>query len=225
MSKILFGIFAHPDDEAFGVAGTLISESENGTVVHVITLTPGDAGANPDNSENLAETRLDEWRRGGEILGVHNLYPLDYRDGQLDNESMLSAKDKILQIVRDNVEQQDEICFMTFDFNGLTGHVDHIVASRAAALAFYTLKREGYNVQKLKLLCLSDKEYPSPNIDWLYMDSGHPDDEIDEIVDATQYNDRIREAIRAHVSQRMDGESHIAQRGDEIGINRFIVLD
>ena len=37
MKKIIFGIFAHPDDEAFGPSGTLLLETRSGTELHLIT--------------------------------------------------------------------------------------------------------------------------------------------------------------------------------------------
>ncbi|MFZ2494806.1 MAG: PIG-L family deacetylase [Candidatus Saccharimonadales bacterium] len=62
MKKVIFGIFAHPDDEAFGPAGTLIQEVQNGSEVHLITLTAGQAGSNPDNHEDPGAIRLKEWK-------------------------------------------------------------------------------------------------------------------------------------------------------------------
>ena len=58
MQKILFGIFAHPDDEAFGPVAALLDEVEKGTELHLITLTGGENGTNPDNLDNLGEVRL-----------------------------------------------------------------------------------------------------------------------------------------------------------------------
>ena len=44
MKRVIFGIFAHPDDEAFGPSGTLLMETKAGTELHLITLTLGEAG-------------------------------------------------------------------------------------------------------------------------------------------------------------------------------------
>ena len=70
MKKVIFGIFAHPDDEAFGPAGTLIQEVQNGSELHLITITAGEAGSNPDNYDDLGQIRLEEWRRSGELIGA-----------------------------------------------------------------------------------------------------------------------------------------------------------
>ena len=40
----LMTVFAHPDDEAFGVGGTLARYAAEGVAVHVVTATRGEAG-------------------------------------------------------------------------------------------------------------------------------------------------------------------------------------
>ena len=57
------------------------------------------------------------------------------------------------------------------------------------------------------------------------MEAGRNEQEIDEVVDARQYRDEIIEIMRAHHTQRWDGEAHIEKLGDEIGMNYFIVKD
>ena len=55
MKKLLFGIFAHPDDEAFGPSATLYKAAQAGTDVHLIVVTDGDSGANVDGHKDLAK--------------------------------------------------------------------------------------------------------------------------------------------------------------------------
>lgn len=227
MTKLLFGIFAHPDDEAFGPAGTFIKEVQNGTELHLITLTLGDAGANPDGVHNLADERQMEWRTGGDLMGATSMTHLGYMDGQLTNQSLVSAGEKLVEIIKSTAKDREniEIDILCFDFNGISGHIDHIVASRAAAWAFYALRNDGHNMGRLRLWRLSAHEVPTSNINWLYMEPGYTDSEIDEIVDAREYHDKIVEVIRAHKSQRYDGESHIHNRGENLGINHYKILN
>lgn len=226
MTKLLFGVFAHPDDEAFGPAGTFIKEVQAGTELHLITLTLGDAGANPDGVQNLADERQMEWRTGGDLMGATSMTHLGYKDGQLTNQSLITAGEKIAETIISTIgERQDTaIDILCFDFNGISGHIDHIVASRAAAWAFYTLRNDGYNMNHLRLWRLPTHEAPTSNINWLYMDPGYAEDDIDEVVDAREYHDKIIEVIRAHKSQRFDGESHIRNRGENLGINHYKIL-
>lgn len=226
MKKIIFGIFAHPDDEAFIVAGTLLKEVRAGSEVHLICLTDGAAGTNPDNAPNLGEVRLREWRKAGELLSAASMHHLGYTDGQLNNVALLEIASKLEAIVQETVnDPQTNIEFMTFDLNGLTGHIDHIVASRAAALAFYRLKQNNAQFTRLRLACLPDVLYPSANTNWLYMEAGRSASEISEIVDARDMRDEIIEIIHAHHSQRQDGETMIQTFGDQLGMNYFIVKE
>lgn len=225
MQKLLFGIFAHPDDEAFGPAGTFISETETGAELHLVSLTLGDAGANPDNAADLGAVRMAEWHTGGKLMGATDFHYLGYRDGTLNNKNMIEISDKIIKLVKNLASDRDvQIDFITFDLGGITGHIDHIVAARATAYAYYSLKRDWQNIGKLRLFCLPSSSAPKPNIDWIFMEAGRTPQQIDETIDATKYNHRIRSVIRAHKSQRHDGESHISARGEQIGINNFVVL-
>ena len=62
MKKFLFAIFAHPDDEAFGPSGTLVLEAQSGAELHLVTLTPGQNGQNPDHHPQLSTDTPESWR-------------------------------------------------------------------------------------------------------------------------------------------------------------------
>jgi len=136
MKKIIVGIFAHPDDEAFGPAGTLLQETKNGTELHLITLTAGDAGTNPDNVPDLGAVRLQEWKAAGGLLGAKSMEFFGYKDGQLNNNSMIEIGHRIIRHVQEILAEapaDTTVEFMSLDLNGYTGHIDHIVAARAAS--------------------------------------------------------------------------------------------
>lgn len=226
MKKIIFGIFAHPDDEAFGPSGTLLLETKSGTELHLITLTVGDAGTNPDNHADLGAVRLNEWQTAGKLMGASSMAFLGYADGQLNNEVLVEAGHKIVELVTQIVESADKdtvIEFMTNDLNGISGHIDHIVAARAACWAFYRLKADDKRFTRIRLTCIPREILPVANTNWLYMEPGRTPDEIGEIVDARHLRDEIIAIMRAHHTQRGDGEHHIKQRGDSLGMNYFTI--
>lgn len=226
MKKIIFGIFAHPDDEAFGPSGTLLLETRAGTELHLITLTSGDAGTNPDNHSDLGKVRLQEWRESGRLLGATSMHYFGYKDGQLTNQNMIEITAQLMELIRKTITDTPDdaiIELMSLDLNGLTGHIDHIVAARAACLAFYTLKKKDKRFAKVRLSCLPASLLPKYNIDWLYMEAGRSEDEIGEIVDARRVHDDIIAIVRSHSTQRNDGETHIKNRGYDLGLNYFIV--
>lgn len=226
MKKIILGVFAHPDDEAFIVAGTLLKEVAAGSDLHLICLTDGAAGTNPDNVDDLGKVRLDEWRKAGQLLGAKSMHHLGYRDGLLNNSDMIEIGGKIETIIQDvSHDHEGEIECIAFDLNGLTGHIDHIVASRAATLAFYRLKANDSRFIRLRLACLPHELYPAPDTNWLYMEAGRRSGEIDETVDARDMRGKIIEVIRTHHSQRHDGETMIRTFGETLGMNYFIVKE
>lgn len=226
MTKIIFGLFAHPDDETFTTGGTLLLESQAGTTIHLVTLTNGGAGTNPDNYAHLGEERLKEWHEAGKLLGVHAQHHFGYHDGELNNLDMIEIATKFETLVArtlSNSPSDAEVEFITLDLNGYTGHIDHIVAARAATLAFYRLKARDSRIARIRYSCLPDSVAPTINTDWIYMDAGHSTGDIDEVVDARHLHDTLIAAIRAHHSQRNDGETLIKDRGVNLGLNYFIV--
>lgn len=226
MKKIIFGIFAHPDDEAFGPSGTLLSETRAGTELHLITLTVGDAGTNPDNHADLGAIRLKEWHVAGKLLGATSMHFLGYKDGQLNNLALIEAGDKIAAIVTSTLmaASPDTIVeFMTMDTNGISGHIDHIVAARAACWAFYHLQPTDGRLSRIRLACSPHSLIPKANTNWLYMEAGRTEQEIGEVIDARNLQEEIIAIMRAHHSQRGDGETHIAARGNDLGLNYFLI--
>lgn len=223
---MIFGIFAHPDDEAFGPSGYFIQQTRAGAELHLITLTCGENGANPDGHDNLGAVREAEWRRGGELMGVTGHYALRFTDGCLCNLDMLKAAEKIDEIVGQVVDDRDDLVveFVSMDFNGITGHLDHIAASRAAALVFYRRKQTDAQFEKMRLITLPPASLSEPNTDWLFMEASRNESEIDEIIDAREFREEIISVMRAHHSQRGDSEMHIKNRGADLGLYYFVTL-
>lgn len=230
MKKVIFGIFAHPDDEAFGPAGTLIVETEAGSEINLITLTAGEAGSNPDNNPDLGQLRLQEWRDAGQILGASSMSFLGYADGNLSNKLLPEIADKIEEIITKRLNTLDEMSvveIMSFELGGVTGHIDHIVATRAACLVFYRLKSRDERFSQLKLYCLPESLQPKPDTSWVFMDKGYTSDQITPI-DVIKAKQRRIDVINAHYSQRNDGKiqlERINQPADYARYDYFVVRD
>jgi len=226
MKKILFALFAHPDDESFGPSGTLLKETRAGTELHLFLLTSGDGGVNLDGHDDLGAVRLAEWHAAGKLMGATSQHYLGYKDGQLSNHSMTEIADRVIDLISPILAAAPAdatVEFLTNDLNGITGHIDHIVAARAACYIFYTLKQHDARLQRIRLACLSRENLPHANTQWLYMEAGRAPEEIGEIIDARELREEIIAIIRTHHTQRSDGETHIAQRGDRLGIDYFII--
>lgn len=134
-------ILAHPDDETFGVGGTLIRYTDAGIVCHSLSLTRGEAGqsgrtgAPPILAERLGDIRAAELAESGRRMGLASTTALGYPDGALANAP---AADVIRDIVRWLRSARPDVV-ITWGPDGGYGHSDHIVAGelalRAVALA------------------------------------------------------------------------------------------
>lgn len=226
MKKIIVGIFAHPDDEAFGPSGTLLLETKAGTELHLITLTAGENGTNPDNEENLGEVRLREWRAAGDLIGAAGMHHLGFADGTLNNRAFLDIIKQLGAIVHTIVSSQTEpveIEFMSLELGGISGHIDHIVAARAACYVFYSLQEQGLPMTRIRLATVPRSLLGTRNLDFVYMEEGCADEDIDEVVDARSIVNEVYAIMRAHHSQRGDCEAHISRLGDGVAMNHFMV--
>jgi len=222
MKRLVFGIFAHPDDAAFGPSGTLHLAVKNGADVHLVCATRGGGGTNPDNLDDLAAVREAEEKHAAELIGVSSLEFLGYEDGQLCNRTYLEIANKVIEHIRSVTNSYDdsvEITLITFDPNGLTGHIDHITMAQIATYAYLKL-RDDYTI-KLKYFCLDEGASPAANTNWIYMPKGRSQAEIDEQIDASSVKDQKIAIIKAHHSQRHDGETHLA-RGEALFTEHFL---
>lgn len=229
MKKVILGVFAHPDDEAFGPAGTLIQEIRDGAEVHLMTLTAGEAGLNPDNVPDLGAVRLEEWRRAGDIIGASSMTHLGYADSTLSNADLLpiaaKIEAKLTELLADNEVETCEL--MTFELGGITGHIDHIVAARATCLAFYRMKPSQPRLSRIRMYCLPCSWQPEPDTSWIFMDRGIDDDNL-EVVEIEGCFDQRVQAIKAHHSQRHDAEQLLArcdEGSDTVKHDYFVIKD
>ena len=67
--KVAMCLMAHPDDCEFLAAGTLALLAQRGWEIHIVTMTPGDAGSATLSSEAIAAIRRREAARAAAIIG------------------------------------------------------------------------------------------------------------------------------------------------------------
>lgn len=215
MKTILFGIFAHPDDEAMGPSATLIKEVQKGTELHLICATNGEAGANPDGKEDLGACRIGEWQAASQAIGATKCYPLGYSDGGLCCNMYHDIANNILGIIYDACNAQTQplaLKLMTLDTNGITGHLDHIAISFIATFVFYKLKSSppaNTTVVELAYFCLSKNQAPDPDLAYfVYCPQGHENAYITRSEPVPNELIEKKFAIaRMHTSQRSDAEA------------------
>lgn len=223
MNKHLVAVFAHPDDEAFGPSGSLLMETAAGTSLHLILLTAGEAGINHSGGD-LSRLRLDEWQQSAKRLGATSRHFLGYQDGRLTNQDMQQISQKIIELIQQQTIEAEEIELMSFEFGGISGHIDHIVAARATAAAFYKLKSADNRLTRLRLFCLPESISSQPNTDWIFVDKGYAENQIDQVVDARHLIPQINAVIDAHASQSQDAAYVRRLYGEYFGLNWFVVM-
>lgn len=148
MNKTILLVFAHPDDESFGVAGIAAQYSHIGIHVDLVCATKGEKGTRVDVPDNVSTgtVREAELKKAASIIGIRDIYFLEYMDGEVEKANKFEIKDKILIIMR----KLDPEVVITFGPDGITGHPDHIAVGKAATRAFDSLDKN--NGPKRKLL-------------------------------------------------------------------------
>jgi len=147
--RTILSVLAHPDDESFGMGGTLAMYAENGTDVHLICATRGEAGeVDPeflDGQPSIAHLRETELHCAVDKLGLKEVKLLSYRDsgmtGSPDNsnpEALINApQDQVAKEIAEHIRQIKPQVILTFDPIGGYRHPDHIFVHQAATKAFY----------------------------------------------------------------------------------------
>lgn len=166
----LMAVLAHPDDESFGMGGTLAKYAQADVDVYLVCATRGEVGEmDPEYLEGFnspAERREFELRCAAKNLGIKEVIFLNYRDSGMTGsehnhhpESLFSAtldkvSEDIIQIFR---RVQPEVV-ITFDSIGGYRHPDHIKIHQATVKAFELsadpnyqdgLKQQPYQIKKL----------------------------------------------------------------------------
>lgn len=129
------GVWAHPDDETFLMAGIMAAGVRAGNRVVCVTATRGEGGIQDEArwpAAQLAAIRTTELERALDILGVTEHVWLDLPDGGCRHLHPDPQVERIAHILRD--AQADTV--LTFGPDGMTGHPDHIAVSEWTAEAF-----------------------------------------------------------------------------------------
>ncbi len=188
MKNSLVAIFAHPDDEAFGPAGSLIHFAKTHNV-YLVCATNGDRAG-----------RKQELRRSAEILGIKKVDFLNFTDGGLCNNNyhqLTAAIEKKLRRYRPGT-------VMTFEPQGISGHLDHIAVTMTTTYAVKKLKfvkRLLYFCElesTMRLLRKNFGEY------FIYVPPGYSRREINLVIDTKKYWPQRLKAMVCHKSQRGD---------------------
>ena len=217
MRRVFAVVVAHPDDEAFSWAGTVLLHAEDAAFRFVLVhATRGEAGdirdGFPATRDTLGAVRQAEseaaWRAVGRPPDRHEW--LGYADGSLALVPPAELADRVADIL--GQERPDVVA--GFGPDGITGHPDHIAIGAATDAAFARLRRSGPpGFRRLLHHVLPqsvfdrwqqqrrDLDLPVFDSTKVYHGRGVPDEQVQLVVDCRAVADRVVAGILEHRSQ------------------------
>ncbi|PLR81595.1 bacillithiol biosynthesis deacetylase BshB2 [Bacillus canaveralius] len=128
-------VFPHPDDEAFGVSGTIATHVRQGSPVTYACLTLGEMGRNMGNPpfatrETLPLIRKQELQNAAKVLGIADLRMMGLRDKTVEFEDETKLTDMITSLV----DELNPSLVITF-YPGYSVHPDHDASGAAVVRA------------------------------------------------------------------------------------------
>ena len=219
-NKHLLAILAHPDDEAFGASGSFALLTDAGAKVTLVCATRGEVGEISDpalaTAENLGDVRERELAAAMSHVGVSDVRFLDYRDsgmeGTDDNRNPRAFVNAGPLVVagrlREIIDEIEPDAVSTFGPDGVYGHPDHLMISRATTAAVLTSKWETpalyYHAMPREMFQEMARRAAGPFANMaaeVVARMGTPSDRIDVWVDVTSELDRKLACLMSHRTQ------------------------
>jgi LmbE family N-acetylglucosaminyl deacetylase len=129
--RSVLAVVAHPDDESFGLGAVISAFIDAGARVDVLCFTKGEASTLRGVEGDLSTVRRGELTAAARELGITAVHLLDYPDGGLTHEDLSELAEHAIGAARE--AECDGL--LVFDTTGITGHDDHIRATKAAVVA------------------------------------------------------------------------------------------
>lgn len=215
-------ILAHPDDETFGVGGTLIRYVSEGIECHSLSLTRGEAGQLGDppvtTRERLGDVREAELAAAARLMGLASATCLRFPDGglaEVPEEWVVREIVAWLRRVRPHVA-------IVWGPDGGYGHPDHIAAGERALRAIevagiarempelgdHVHLRRCYRMVASAELVEGIAERSPEFAEYMSTLAVRPErwtrDRLGAVIEVRSFADRKWEAMRAHRSQGQD---------------------
>ncbi len=197
MKRSILLVFAHPDDESFGLAGTILKYTRQGVSVDLICATKGERGLRLDVPADVdtGTAREAELRCAAAILGIRDIYFLGYIDADVNKTPIDEIANKVLGIM----QKVRPAVVITFGPDGVSRHPDHIAIGKAATTAYKKMTAGDNGLAKLYYVTLPASLVP--NADELGIVT-RPDDEVTTTIDITGFLDLKIQTIACHRSQQ-----------------------
>jgi LmbE family N-acetylglucosaminyl deacetylase len=211
------GIFAHPDDETWSLAGSFALLVPKGIRGAVWTATRGQAGQIAEGSgatrERLPEIREAEERAAMAEVGVERVAFADFVDGEVEQ----ADRDALTTGVHQFLEREQPDVVVTMEPGGVTAHPDHMAVTAATQAAFGAYAAAGRDREPRFYywgVPVSDlagwrrvgrsSGFQLPGEDDPYGSRGTPDDQFTCTVDTSAVAEQAYRALLRHQTQTGD---------------------
>ncbi|MEI7554442.1 PIG-L deacetylase family protein [Candidatus Chlorohelix sp.] len=204
-NKIGMVIVAHPDDAEFGCAGSVANWVLEGWEFYYVICSDGSGGGSDDARQvgeverrKISEIRKKEQREACRLIGVKEVFFLDYPDGRI--EPSLDLRRDIVRMLRHFrpsrvVIQSPERAWTPF-YSVARHHPDHLATGEAAIRAIYPASQNPWDFPEL----LDEGLEPHKVQEIFFM--GAPTQNF--MVDITGTIELKLAALKAHASQLPD---------------------
>ncbi len=208
----LLAIFAHPEDESFGPAGTLAKYANEGIQVTLVTTTRTAWAEQPDLTPgDPAETRIGARDRlcSCRASGIRRVCFLDVGPGELRATDPMVIESHLVRLVR---EVQPQV-MITLGPQLFANDYDHEIVSRVVAAAFSDAEdatkftdhfREGLGTfapQKLYYNVLPSSLIAKWGVASLYAVA---DDQVTTVLDVSTYSEAMKNTMYCQRSHALD---------------------
>jgi len=213
----LLGVFAHPDDEAYSMAGCMARYTDEGIPVANLCFTRGEAGLIGEGSgatrETLGAVRESELRAACALVGVNDVRVVGTPDGGTE------ANEEGVEIIAATIRELRPRVVVTMEPQGVTNHPDHIAVSKMTSEAFQRVHGETggafperlyYAAFPASALTALTEELQKRGLQGLTAPDDPlaprpaPDDSIATVVDVSAWYARKLAALQAHVTQTFE---------------------
>ncbi|MBI5619588.1 PIG-L family deacetylase, partial [Candidatus Gottesmanbacteria bacterium] len=241
--KRLLLVFAHPDDESFTAAGTIVKYQKAGWVVTLVCATHGEKGEAgpyaPVSSQKLGAIRQKELEEAAAVLGISHVSLLDYKDGKL---ATLEAGE-LENIIYKKMEETVPDCIITFNTTGISNHPDHIKISYATTFAFQKYAAwvedqlrlrsdiKADVLPKLYYACMpqsiatflkENKNIPTQSFGKPWV--GIADKLVTAVIDIKRFSGVKRKALLSHRSQQADVQRFLSFAANPLARYEYFIL-
>ncbi len=222
----LLAVFAHPEDESFGPAGTLAKYAGEGVQVSLVTATRnGSLLKQDEDAPSPARDRLCSCRTSG----IRRACLSDYHPGELHLIAPDVIEERLVRLIREIRPQ----VIITFGPTGLTGDADNRIINAAAQAAFHAAGNPSkfehhfhdglpvYAPQKLYYCVLPKSVVTRWGVRGLY---ATPDDQVTTVLDVSSFSEEMKNALYCQRHHAVDFIRWLTENPDVVWNTEYYAL-